>query len=163
MKVLLLQTNNLKYSFCSLILQTSQRVSPPRLQTGFMADCRRGVISASGSPCSDVDVLSALILQMQIGSGLDRSSPKHLLRCLAGRRTEEELGQLFDYLSSKPPCLLKETKVSSTPDLARSFFWIILLPRNRSHTPSLLFRWATSLHHSTEVACRQLLNHNQYI
>jgi len=36
----------------------------------------------------DVDALSALILQMRTGSGGEPSSPKHLIRCLAGSRAE---------------------------------------------------------------------------
>jgi len=48
------------------------------------------VSSALKSLCSDVDALSALILHMRNGSGLDRSSPKHLRGCLVGRRAEEE-------------------------------------------------------------------------
>jgi len=39
----------------------------------------------------DVEVLSFLILLVRNGSGLDRSSPKHWLRCLEGSRTEEIL------------------------------------------------------------------------
>jgi len=48
------------------------------------------VIIALKSLYLDVDVLSILILHLRIGSDLDRSSPKQMLRCLVGYRTEEE-------------------------------------------------------------------------
>ena len=40
-------------------------------------------------PVPDAETLSVSILQMRNGSGLDRSSPKHLLRCLTERRVEK--------------------------------------------------------------------------
>ena len=57
---------------------------------GFRQTARGCVISALESLCLDIDALSVLILQMRNGSDLDRSSPKHLLRCLTGRRAEEK-------------------------------------------------------------------------
>jgi len=38
----------------------------------------------------DVDALSVLILQLRTGSGQECSSPKHLHRCLTGRRAEKK-------------------------------------------------------------------------
>ena len=56
------------------------------------------MISALKNLCSDVDVLFVLILHLRNGSGLDRSSPKHLLRCLTalfvGARDDHE-GKLY--------------------------------------------------------------------
>jgi len=56
----------------------------------FRQTARLSVIGELGSLCSNVEALSGLILHLRIGSGLDRSSPKHMLKCLSGRRAEEE-------------------------------------------------------------------------
>ena len=79
-----------KYLLVNYIVDQVSGLVLRYLQTDFRHAARKSVIRDSESPYSDVEVLSVSILQMRIGSGLDRSSPKHLLRCLMGCRTEKE-------------------------------------------------------------------------
>jgi hypothetical protein len=56
-----------------------------------------------------------------IGSGLDRSSPKHLLRCLAGRRIEKDKRELFNKLEANS----RPTKIN------KLFFFFSSMPKNK--------------------------------
>ena len=57
----------------------------------FRQAARGRVICGLESLNSNVEVLSFLILLLRTGSDLDRSSPKHELRCLKGSKTEDVL------------------------------------------------------------------------
>jgi hypothetical protein len=57
----------------------------------FRQAARGYVINLLESLFTNVEVLSFLILLLRTGSDLDRSSPKHKLRCLEGSKTEEVL------------------------------------------------------------------------
>ena len=65
------------------------RVSPPLIAKGLYGRLQEGKVRGElKDPVPDVETLSVSILQMRNGSGLDRSSPKHLLRCLIECRVE---------------------------------------------------------------------------